>query len=420
MTNPDRQSQSTELRRQAEERLAGIIHKSAPDLPSENAVALVHELQVHQIELEMQCHELRRTQSELEESRDLFRELYESIPVGYVTLDRDGRIYDINPIGETLLGWNPSLPPNRNFCTFFPEQNLNRFTLFCRSVVSEQKTASDEFEMKRADTAPFFSALQAAPVKTGKGQGKLLRVTFKDITSRVKTEQSIRRYQVDLEAKQVKLKSLADQLILAQEDERKRIAGELHDDYCQRITALILEVSSLSKSHQYSSPSLPHQLSGIRTKLANILDDFRHLSHELHPRTLDTLPLTLNLQSLTNEFASHSGLRIEFQDEAVSIPLPVSTVICLYRLTQESLTNICKHAKATSVVVKIKGTPNEIELCISDNGVGFQNLPDENRTGIGLTSMQERIRMVGGNISIQSRPGHGTTISAVIPLSQPS
>ncbi|HRI37234.1 MAG TPA: PAS domain S-box protein [Nitrospira sp.] len=420
MTDREYHTQSSKLRRQAEQRLNRMVERTVSDLKPENVTALVHELQVHQIELEMQCHELRRAQAELEESRNTYRELYESIPIGYVTLDRDGRVYDINPIGETLLGWNPSLPPIRNFCTFFPEQNLNRFTLFCRSVVSEQKTASDEFEMKRADTVPFFSALQAGPVKTGNGQGKLLRVTFKDITSRVKAEQSIRRYQVDLEAKQVKLESLADQLILAQEDERRRIAGELHDDYCQRITALILEVSSLSKSQQYSSPSLPPQLSGIRAKLANILDDFRHLSHELHPRTLDTLPLALNLQSLTDEIASHSGLRIEFQDETVSIPLPVSTVICLYRLTQESLTNICKHAKATSVVVKIKGTSNEIGLCISDNGVGFHNLPREGSTGIGLTSMQERIRMVGGNISIQSRPGHGTTISAVIPLSQPS
>lgn len=170
MASRQNQAQLNELRRQAEHRLSQVIAQSIPNLKPENVTAVVHELQVHQIELEMQCHELRRTQMELEESRDTYRELYEAIPVGYVTLDRNQRIYDVNPTGMKLLRWNPQTRSVQFFSAFFSDKDLNRFTLFCRGVVSKQTADTGEFEMKRLDGVSFCSSLQADPVKTGKGR----------------------------------------------------------------------------------------------------------------------------------------------------------------------------------------------------------------------------------------------------------
>ena len=167
MANRGDHVQLAELRRQAERQLSRLIEQSVPSLKPENVMALTHELQVHQIELEMQCHELRRTQAKLEESRDTYRELYETIPVGYVTLDRDERIYDVNPTGMALLRWNPQSHPIRNFNAFFSDKDLDRFTLFCRGVIARQTADTGEFEMKRPDGSYFSAALQAAPVRAG-------------------------------------------------------------------------------------------------------------------------------------------------------------------------------------------------------------------------------------------------------------
>jgi PAS domain S-box-containing protein len=256
MTQGGDHVQLTELRREAERRLGRLIERSVPSLKPENIMALAHELQVHQIELEMQCHELRRAQAELKESRDTYRELYETIPVGYVTLDREGRICDVNPTGMELLKWNPQSLPIRNFSAFFSDKDLNRFTLFCRGVVSGQTADTGEFEIKRPDGSSFFAALQAAPVKTGKGKGSLLRMTFKDITGRKKAEETLQQQHLELEASRLALQDLTAKLLIAQEEECNRIARELHDDHCQRVTALILEANMLVNLCHRQAPDL--------------------------------------------------------------------------------------------------------------------------------------------------------------------
>ena len=211
-----------------------------------NTESLAQELRVHQIELELQCQQLQRAQREAEESRDRYRELYESIPIGYVTIDSEGRIYDLNPVGASILGVADNRRRLSNLSFLLSEGDGDALKIFCRKVLAEHEPGFCELNMKRMDGSPFMAALQAAPVQAGEGKGQRLRIAFKDVSDRKKVEEELQQQRVELEANRIELQDLMGKLFTAQEEERRRIACDLHDDHCQRLTALILEASSLS------------------------------------------------------------------------------------------------------------------------------------------------------------------------------
>jgi PAS domain S-box-containing protein len=404
------------LRKQAETLIRAS--RSMPKMEPHNVEALVQELRVHQIELELQCQELQRAQAEVEESRNRYRDLYEAIPIGYITIDSSGRIYDVNPAGASLVGIEKKETQLKNFFSFFRNNDdVDTVTLFCRKVLVDQEANYCEVEMKRTEDTRFVASLQAAPVQVGEGKGERIRIAFRDITRRKQTEEMLRQNQVELEANRIELQDLMGKLFTAQEEERRRIACDIHDDHCQRLTALILEASFLSNQLKRAMPSLVPRMESMREKLNEILDDFRHLTHELHPRHLETVSLAWSMRSYIKEFSDYSGLRIDFQEEGVPTHLPMPMIICLYRLLQECLGNIRKHAHATSVTAKLSGSQNEIVLSVADDGAGFNPGGLEgHKKGLGLTSMQERVRPLRGRISIDSGLGRGTTVTVRVPL----
>jgi len=405
------------LRKQAES-LSRTASHSLSKLEPHNVETLVHELRVHQIELELQCQELQRVQAEAEESRDRYRDLYEAIPIGYITIDSTGKIYDLNPAGASLLGIQKKQNQLKNFFSFFRnDDDVDTVTLLCRKVLVDQEANYCEVEMKKTDDIPFVVSVQVAPVQVGEGKGERIRIAFRDITRRKQTEEMLRQHQIELEANRIELQDLMGKLFTAQEEERRRIACDIHDDHCQRLTALILESSSLANQLKRGMPSLVPRMESMKEKLNEILDDFRHLTHELHPRHLETVSLGWSMRSYIKEFSNYSGLRIDFQDEGVPPHLPMPITICLYRLLQESLGNIFKHANATNVTARLSGSQNEIVLSVVDDGTGFNTgVLEGHKKGLGLTSMQERVRPLRGRISIESGGGRGTTVTVRVPL----
>jgi signal transduction histidine kinase len=223
----------------------------------------------------------------------------------------------------------------------------------------------------------------------------------------------LRQHQHELESNRIELQDLMAKLFTAQEEERRRIACDLHDDHCQRITALILEVSAMERLLKGISPSLLPRMGAFKEKLNGILDDFRHLTHELHPRHLDTVSLASSMRAYIEEFADYAGLEVEFEEHDVPAHVPMPITICLYRLLQESLGNIRKHAQAKHVSVRLVGDESDLELSVSDDGTGFEYV--KNKKGLGLTSMQERVRPLRGRVCIESHRGRGTTIVVKIP-----
>jgi PAS domain S-box-containing protein len=417
MNDPGDHTHLTGLRQRAERQLSRLIQQSVPNLSPENVMALAHELQVNQIELEMQCHELRRTQAELEESRTSYQELYESMPVGYVTLDRDGRMYDINPTGMSLLKWNPGSRPVQHFNPFISDKDSDRFTLFCRGIVTKQTADAGEFEMKCSDGSSFPAALQAAPVKTGEGKGDRLRLVFKDISKRKEAENTLRQQQLELEAGRVALQDLTAKLLTAQEEECKRIARELHDDHCQRVTALILDANLMLKQCQQQAPALTPKMASMSKKLTDLLGELRSLSHELVPRNLGDVSLIGPMRELIGEFHEKADFQVTFSERNVPEKIPPAVMTTLFRLLQESLSNITKHAKAKHVCVTLIGIEQGIALTVQDDGIGFDPaLVSGKRKSVGILGMKERLRLLGGTMMIDSRPNEGTTLTFTIPL----
>jgi PAS domain S-box-containing protein len=190
--------QLTDLRRRAEAKLAHVVRRALPGLLPQDLEHLVGELQLYHIELEMQCEELQAAREEAEESRNRYRELYESVPLGYATLDATGRIVDMNPAGARLLGLEPGTAADAPFTPFIANQHADRFTLLCREVVTGQEARAEEFRMKGADGRRFIVSMQAAPVTTGPGKGRHLRSVFKDITHEKEIEETLRLHEAEL------------------------------------------------------------------------------------------------------------------------------------------------------------------------------------------------------------------------------
>ena len=400
--------------REKAEQLNRRSSRALPKITPQNVESLVHELRVHQIELELQCQELQRAQAETEESRNRYRELYESIPIGYVTIESAGKISDLNPAGAALLGVETPRALNNFFSFFSDEGEADAALLFFRRVLNEGKPDSIELKMRKQDGSSFTAVLLVAPVDAGEGKGERLRIAFKDITRSKEVEESLRQHQLELEANRLELQELMAKLFTAQEEERRRIACDLHDDHCQRITALILEASSLEKVVRTVLPSLAPRMNVVKSKLGDILADFRHLTHELHPRHLDTVSLACSMRTYINEFTEYANLQVDFKEQNVPAHLPMPITICLYRLLQESLGNICKHADAKRADVSLSGENNQIVLRVSDDGGGFTF--GDNKKGLGLTSMHERVRPLRGQVTIDSQPGRGTEVSVRIPV----
>ena len=288
-------SELARLREKAEKLNRRASH-ALPKITPQNVESLVHELRVHQIELELQCQELQRAQAETEESRNRYRELYESIPIGYATIDISGKLYDVNPAGASLLGIELTRELN-SFFFFFADGDGDAALLLFRNVLSKQEAMSADLRMRQMEGGAFPASLQAAPVKNGGGKGERLRIAFKDITRRKQVEESLRQHQLELEANRIELQELMAKLFTAQEEERRRIACDLHDDHCQRITALILESSAIERLVKTVMPSLMPRISSFKKRLGDIVDDFRHLTHELHPRHLDTVSLSCSMRT---------------------------------------------------------------------------------------------------------------------------
>jgi signal transduction histidine kinase len=212
------------------------------------------------------------------------------------------------------------------------------------------------------------------------------------------------------------LSKVSQKLIEAHEEERARLARELHDDVVQRLALLAVSLAEIKKNLPKSAIELHRGMEGAHHAAAELGNDVQSLSHQLHPSKLEILGLAKATTSFCKELSERQGMKIDVHAESVPQDLPKDISLCLFRVLQEALHNAAKHSGARHFEVSLIGSPSGIELTVHDSGIGIDPAEALKGDGLGLKSMSERLKLVSGELFVLSRVGEGTTIRAVVPL----
>jgi signal transduction histidine kinase len=246
-------------------------------------------------------------------------------------------------------------------------------------------------------------------------QSLLITVLFFERARRQTAEIDIRNKESALRVSYEQVRQLAGRLINAQEEERSRIARELHDDVGQRVASLSIGLSSLKRRVPDSDGTLRSELTRLQQQTTGLAEELRDLSHELHQGVLEHVGLPEALRERCDQISNESDtqIKLEVADDWTEVSDEIK--LCLYRVAQEALHNIAKHAHAKMACVAVAHHNGQVVMSISDNGLGFATNGATTQQGIGLLSMRERVRMLGGHFDVKSAPDTGTIATVAIP-----
>ena len=265
----------------------------------------------------------------------------------------------------------------------------------------------------RSDKTEFPAEAAISQVEiSGK---KIFTVILRDMTDRSLAERAVQEHEQVLLRSREKLRALTAQLLTVQDEERRRISRDLHDDFNQRLAALAVQIQTYQNNYDFAEQDTePFQ--SLHQQVVLLSDEIRRLAYQLHPSILDDLGLPVALGSWVTDFSKREPLQIQFLVKNVSGNIAQPIASCLYRIAQEGIRNVAKHANVTEAVLLLAETRQNIALCIADLGEGFDlDEKRKERKGLGLASMEERVRLVGGSFRIKSRRGRGTHIHVLVP-----
>lgn len=260
-----------------------------------------------------------------------------------------------------------------------------------------------EHRMLHKDGTVRWFLARGSAIRDGSGHAFRMVGTDTNITAR-------KRVEAQLDESHRKIHDLAGKLISAQEEERSRIARELHDSLNQRLAAVSIELGAL-RQYMAHDKTVEQRLAVVQSRMLEISESIRRMSHELHAPALEHLGLTVSLRSHCAEFAQLEGIVTEFNDRLVPDEIDDKVALCIYRVAQESLRNVARHATAQHVWVNLRGVDGvDLVLTVADDGVGFEPNSGTDTDGLGLVSMRERVRLLGGTLSVSSAPRLGTRV----------
>ncbi|HET7114478.1 MAG TPA: histidine kinase, partial [Pyrinomonadaceae bacterium] len=238
----------------------------------------------------------------------------------------------------------------------------------------------------------------------------------RDVTDRQRASQALKASQLKLHQSHTQVRSLLGRLIDVQESERRRISRELHDDLSQKIATLSVAISRLKRRVPLADAELITELDELRQQTNSLTNEIRRLSHQLHPAVLEHLGLVTALESYIVNFRDEEQIDVRLTAEIGEERVPFQTSICIYRVAVEALRNVSRHSGATSAAISLKRVNGSLELRVSDSGRGFDVDSFRKGGGLGLVSIEERLRLLQGSCEIHSSSKKGTTLVARVPL----
>ena len=344
---------------------------------------------------------LEKQSAELQAREDLLKIFVKNVPAAVAMLDRDMRYLQVSDrwCTDYLAGRAQIL--GHSHYEIFPDMPERWKEVHGRALQGETLRA-DEDRWDGQD-GPHWARWEVRPWKTAEGAVGGILILSEDITGRKQMEAT--------------LSGMSRKLIEAQEQERARISRELHDDINQRLALLAGELDQWDQSAS-GGPDLHHHLGQAKQRIIEISSDVQALSHELHSSKLEYLGLATAAKSLCREVAEKNNVEIDFKQGGVPRSLSDEVSLSLFRILQESLHNSVEHSGVKHIEVQLWEQENEIHLMVKDLGRGFDIELAKQGKGLGLTSMQERVRLVNGTMTVQSKPMHGTTIRVSIPVAE--
>lgn len=281
---------------------------------------------------------------------------------------------------------------------------------------------TDEHRLRRADGQYCWVLAKASPRFSPSGEFLGYAGIIIDISNRKRAEVELRttydwlarELNERIKAEQ-EIRDLGQRLIYAQEEERARIARELHDDLGQQIGALSVALSNLKAQIVAQRPDADLEADRLHTQISQVASSVRQLSHELHPAILDHAGIAVALRSYCRDYSLLSGVNVSFHASGTFDDVSPAAALCLYRVVQEALQNVAKHAKTNAADVHLVRAIGNLRLTVSDHGVGCDLDRARASDGLGLVSMKERVGLVKGTLTVESKPGAGTTLWANVP-----
>lgn len=304
-----------------------------------------------------------------------------------------------------IAGRDPtsSAPNYKEHPSLYTAVSWQRLSRAVEEALRDRASYELDLEMLRPDGTTRWIKTHGEAVGDATGRVVGLRGTAQNITERKLAEEA--------------LASVSRKLLEAQEQERARIGRELHDDVNQRLALLSVEIQRIREANPITYGELRSQMEELGKRTSEISSAVQSLSHELHSSKLESLGLVSAMKGFCRDFGDKHKVQIAFDNEGVPSGVPQEVSLCLFRVMQEGLQNALKHSGVRAFQVRLRGSPTYIQLIVRDSGLGFDPELVKDTQGLGLVSMQERVRLVKGTISITSRPQSGTEIDVRVPLS---
>ncbi len=357
--------------------------------------------------------ERKAVDEQLREVNDRLTALVQASPVGIVSLDAQGLCRLWNPAAEKIFGWSEKEVLGRPLPTVAPEQsNEHRFL---RERVMEDKAFTDlEVVRYRKDGTRVYTSLSTAPLRDPNGCINGLLGLMVDMTQRKQVE-------LQLNQSRDQLRALTTRLNSAREEEGARIAREVHDELGQAMTSLKLDLSWVARRLSLpetadSRAQMLERIQGTMRQLDGTIQSVRAIATALRPSVLDELGLVAALDWQTRDFEKRTGIRCEWSMPSVPIPVGPDQATAIFRIYQEILTNVVRHAQASTIQVHLEVSAGWLVFEVSDNGCGISSSTLAHTNSLGLLGMRERATQWGGDLSIQGSEGKGTTVTVRIPV----